>query len=64
MTNMFYVACPALGEGEWIANEDQAFDACYAMHEESGSYSYIRDAHGNILADYGDVMQGIAVLLF
>ena len=30
---MFYVACPKLGEGEYITSEDQAFDVCYAMHE-------------------------------
>ena len=61
---MFYVACPALGEGEYIASEDQAFDVCYAMHEESGSYAYIRDSFGNIHGEYGDVMDGIADLLF
>ena len=61
---MFYVACPKLGEGEYITSEDQAFDVCYAMHEESGSYAYIRDAFGNIHGEYGDVMEGIADMLF
>lgn len=64
MINTFYVACPALGEGETVTDYDRATDLCFAMHQESDSYAYIRDAAGNIVGEYGDVIQGIADLLF
>lgn len=64
MTTPFYVACPALGEGETVTDLDRAMDICFSMHDESGSYAYIRDASGDIVGEYGDVMDGIADLLF
>jgi len=59
MTNLFYVACPALGEGEYVSTLDRAMDICFSMHDESDSYAYIRDAHGNIVGEYGDVMEAV-----
>ena len=34
MTNLYYVACPALGESEEMTDLDRAMDICYSMHEE------------------------------
>ena len=59
MTNLYYVACPALGESEEMTDLDRAMDICYSMHEESDSYAYIRDVHGNIVGEYGDVMGAV-----
>jgi hypothetical protein len=64
MLNTFYVACPALGESETVTDYDRATDLCFSMHQESDSYAYIRDAAGDIVGEYGDVIQGIADLLF
>lgn len=64
MTTTFYVACPALGEAETVTDLDRAMDLCFSMHDESGAYAYIRDAAGDIVGEYGDVLQDIADLLF
>ena len=63
MTNTFYVACPALGEAETVTDLDRAMDICFSMHDESGDYAYIRDAAGDIVGEYGDVLQSIDALL-
>jgi hypothetical protein len=36
-------------------------DICYAMHDESGKYAYIRDSFGEIVGEYGDVMEAVAL---
>ena len=35
-------------------------DVCYSMHDESGAYACIRDALGNVVGEYGDVMEAVA----
>ena len=62
--NNFTICCPALGETETATDLDRAMDLCFSMHNESDSYAYIRDAFGDIVGEYGDVMQGIADMLF
>jgi len=60
MTNLYYVACPALGESEEMTDLDRAMDICYSMHEESDSYAFIRDAFGNIVGEYGDARETVS----
>lgn len=60
----YTVECPKLCETETVTDLDRAMDICFAMHDESDSYAYIRDEAGDIVGEYGDVMQGIADLLF
>ena len=64
MTNTYTIECPALSEIETTTDLDRAMDICFAMHNESDSYACIRDAFGDIVGEYGDVMQGIADMLF
>jgi hypothetical protein len=56
----FTVTCPALGETETVSDLDRAMDICFSMHDESDSYAYIRDAFGDIVGEYGDVMEAVA----
>ena len=58
--NNFTITCPALGETETTTDLDRAMDICFAMHDESDSYAYIRDAFGDIVGEYGDVMEAVA----
>ena len=60
----YTIECPALSETETVTDLDRAMDICFAMHDESDSYACIRDEAGDIVGEYGDVMQGIADLLF
>ena len=55
----FYVACPATGESETVTDLDRAMDVCYSLHDESGSYAYIRDNIGDVVGEYGDIMNDI-----
>ena len=64
MTNIYTVECPALSETETTTDLDRAMDLCFAMHNGSDSYAYIRDSLGDIVGEYGDVCQGIADMLF
>lgn len=64
MTNIYTIECPALGEVETTTDLDRAMDLCFAMHDESDSYAYIRDSLGDVVGEYGDVIQGIADMLF
>ena len=64
MTNLYTIECPALGETETTTDLDRAMDLCFSMHDESDSCAFIRDSFGDIVGEYGDVMQGIADLLF
>jgi hypothetical protein len=34
-------------------------DLCYSMHDESNSYAYIRDSIGEIVGEYGDIMEAV-----
>jgi len=56
----FTVTCPALGETETVSDLDRAMDICFSMHDESDSYAYIRDSFGDIVGEYGDVMEAVA----
>ena len=56
----YEINCPALGETETTTDLDQAMDVCYSMHDESGAYACIRDALGNVVGEYGDVMEAVA----
>ena len=56
----YTVTCPALSETETLTDLDRAMDICFAMHDESDSYAYIRDQFGDIVGEYGDVMEAVA----
>lgn len=60
----YTVECPALSETEIVTDLDRAWDLCWSMHDESGSYACVRDESGMIVGDYGDVLQAIADMLF
>jgi len=61
MINQTYiVTCPALGETETVTDLDRAMDICFAMHDESDSYACIRDAFGDVVGEYGDIMEAVA----
>ena len=64
-TGTYLVCCPALYERETVVGGlDQAADICYSMHDESGSYAWVEDWLGHIVMEYGEVVDGIADLLF
>ena len=63
-TGTYLVCCPALTETEHVHSLDQAADICYSMHEESGSYAWVEDWLGHTVMEYGEVVDGIADLLF
>jgi len=63
-TGTYIVACPALDERETVCSLDQAADVCYAMHDESGSYAWVEDWLGHTVMEYGEVVDGIADMLF
>jgi len=62
--NTYTVQCPALGEEEIVTDLDRAMDICFSMSEESNSYACIRDASGDVVGEYGDIMEDIANLVF
>ena len=62
--NIYTVQCPALGEEEVVTDLDRAMDICFSMSEESNSYACIRDASGDVVGEYGDIMEDIANLVF
>ncbi len=62
--NLYPIECPELSETETTTDLDRAMDICFAMHNESDSYACIRDSFGDLVGEYGDVMQGIADMLF
>ena len=47
-----------------MSDLDRAADICYSMHDESGSYAYVEDWLGHTVMEYGEVVDGIADLLF
>tara|TARA_B100000927_G_C16425784_1_gene453377 strand:+ start:1076 stop:1261 length:186 start_codon:yes stop_codon:yes gene_type:complete len=57
---MYTVQCPALGEEEMTNDLDRATDVCYSMAEESGSWAGVRDIMGDVIIEYGDIMQAVA----
>ena len=57
----YEISCPTLGETETTTDLDRAMDICYSMHDESNSYAYIRDSFGDIVGEYGDVMEAVAM---
>ena len=56
----YEITCPALGETETTTDLDRAMDICFAMHDESNSYACIRDSFGNVVGEYGDIMEAVA----
>ena len=58
--NNFTITCPALGETETTTDLDRAMDICFSMHDESDSYACIRDAFGDVVGEYGDIMGAVA----
>ena len=62
-TQMYEITCPALGETEMLTDFDRAMDVCFSMHDESGSYAFIRDHLGEIVGEYGNVMEAVAANL-
>jgi len=63
-TGSYLVACPALGVREIVYGGDAANDACYDLHQESGSYAWCEDWLGHTFVEYGDINDGIADLVF
>jgi hypothetical protein len=61
--HMYEITCPALGETEMLTDLDRAMDVCFSMHDESGSYAFIRDHLGVIVGEYGDAMVAVATHL-
>jgi len=56
----YEITCPALGETETTTDLDRAMDLCFSMHDESDSYAFIRDSFGDIVGEYGDIMQAVS----
>ena len=61
--HVYEITCPALGETEMLTDLDRAMDVCFSMHDESGSYAFIRDHLGEIVGEYGNVMDAVAAHL-
>lgn len=55
----YEITCPALGETETTTDLDRAMDICFAMHDESNSYACIRDTFGDVVGEYGDIMEAV-----
>ena len=60
----YTVHCPALNEREVCYSQEHAIDVCYSMHNESGAYAYVEDYLGHTVCEYGDIVEGIADMLF
>ena len=60
----YTVHCPALNETEVCYSQEHAIDVCLSMHNESGAYAYVEDYLGHTVAEYGDIVEGIADMLF
>ena len=61
---IYTVACPALNEREECYSQDHAIDVAYSMHDESGKYVWVEDYLGHTVIELGDVMEGIADIVF
>ena len=61
---VYTVACPALNEREECYSQEHAIDVCLSMHNESGAYAYVEDYLGHTVCEYGDIVEGIADMLF
>lgn len=61
---LYEVSCPALNEREVVNSLDEAMDLCFSMSEESKSYARIEDQFGNVVGEYGDIIDGIAALSY
>jgi len=55
----YYVCCPETGESETVTCLDRATDICYSMSECETKYAYVRDSLGEIVLDYGDVLEAV-----
>ena len=64
VTGQYLVSCPALDEREYVMGMYEAADVCYSMHDESGSYAWVEDWLGHTVMEYGEVVDGIAELVF
>ena len=64
ITGQYVVGCPKLRERETVMGLHEAADVCYSMHEESGSYAWVEDWLGHTVMEYGEVVDGIAELVF
>jgi len=60
----YTVNCPALNETEVCYSQEHAIDVCLSMHNESGAYAYVEDYLGHTVCEYGDIVEGIADMLF
>ena len=61
---VYTVACPALNEREECYSQEHAIDVCLSMHNESGAYAYVEDYLGHTVVEYGDIVEGIADMVF
>ena len=60
----YTVRCPKLDETEVCYSQEHAIDVCLSMHNESGAYAYVEDYLGHTVAEYGDIVEGIADIVF
>ena len=60
----YTVCCPKLDETEVCYSQEHAIDVCYSMHNESGAYAYVEDYLGHTVIELGDIVEGIADILF
>ena len=61
---VYTVACPALNEREECYSQEHAIDVAYSMHNESGAYVWVEDYLGHTVIELGDIVEGIADMLF
>ena len=61
MCMTYEITCPATGDTAMTNDLDRAMDICFDMHQDhDGAYACIRDDFGNIVGEYGDVMEAVA----
>ena len=60
----YTVHCPKTKETEVCYSQDQAVDVAFAMHSECDSYVWVEDYLGHTVIEYGDIIDGIAELVF
>ena len=59
MNQTYEITCPATGETEFTTDLDRAMDLCYSMSEDQSQYACIRDSFGNVIGEYGDIMDAV-----
>jgi len=60
----YIVHCPKLNEREVCYSQEHAIDVAYSMHDECNSYVWVEDYLGHTVIELGDIVEGIAQLVF